>query len=291
MTNRFTNLLLLIRLNSPTIYFCYFFPASFGLILAYSSDISYLIIYYLPILMVGSIITRSAGCIINDLFDRDLDIKVARTKNRPLASRVISLKEAIVLLIIILFIGLLILVYLNLTSIILGFIAVTFMIVYPLMKRFTYYPQVFLGITINLGCLIGHTMITSNISTNVLVLYLACIFWTIGYDTIYAFMDIKDDKKIGIKSTAIFFENNNYKTIILLCYIMFICLFTIATWNKISIYLTLSILSSLLIGTWIVCTLDVTQQENCLIRFKANNYIGFILFLGLLTEKCRSLIL
>lgn len=283
MTNKFTNLLLLMRLNSPVVYFCYFFPAAFGLMLAYKNDPSDLL--YLLIFMVGSVITRGAGCIINDLFDRNLDKKVARTKNRPIASGAISVKEAIILLFALLLIGLLILLSLNTTSIAVGFIAVFLTTLYPLMKRITYFPQVFLGITINLGCLIGYAVLTDNISMDAMILYFACGFWTVGYDTVYAFMDIKDDKKVGIKSTAIFVENMNYKAIILGLYLTFIFLFAFATWNTMNLFLSIAIILSILGAIWIVYTLDITQESNCLVRFKANNYIGFILFLGLLLEK------
>ena len=283
MTNKFTNLLLLTRLNSPVVYFCYFFPAAFGLMLAYKNNPSDLL--YLLVFIIGSIITRGAGCIINDLFDRNLDKKVARTKNRPIASGAISVKEAIILLFTLLSIGLLILVSLNITSIVIGFVAVFLTTLYPLMKRITYFPQVFLGITINLGCLIGYAVITDNISMDAMILYFACGFWTVGYDTIYAFMDIKDDKKVGIKSTAIFVENMNYKAIILALYLAFILLFAFATWNTMNLFLSMAIILSILGTIWIVYTLDITQESNCLARFKANNYIGFILFLGLLLEK------
>ena len=283
MTNKFTNLLLLMRLNSPVVYFCYFFPAAFGLMLAYKNDPSDLL--YLLIFMVGSVITRGAGCIINDLFDRNLDKKVARTKNRPIASGAISVKEAIILLFALLLIGLLILLSLNTTSIAIGFIAIFLTTLYPLMKRITYFPQVFLGITINLGCLIGYAVLTDNISMDAMILYFACGFWTVGYDTVYAFMDIKDDKKVGIKSTAIFVENMNYKAIILGLYLAFIFLFAFATWNTMNLFLSMAIILSILGTIWIVYTLDITQESNCLARFKANNYIGFILFLGLLLEK------
>ena len=246
------------RLNSPVVYFCYFFPAAFGLMLAYKNDPSDLL--YLLIFMVGSVITRGAGCIINDLFDRNLDKKVARTKNRPIASGAISVKEAIILLFALLLIGLLILLSLNTTSIAVGFIAVFLTTLYPLMKRITYFPQVFLGITINLGCLIGYAVLTDNISMDAMILYFACGFWTVGYDTVY-------------------------KAIILGLYLTFIFLFAFATWNTMNLFLSIAIILSILGAIWIVYTLDITQESNCLVRFKANNYIGFILFLGLLLEK------
>lgn len=272
----------MMRLGAPTGYLLSFFPSTFGLLLAYQEIVN---LIYIPIFFVGSVLTRGAGCIINDLLDQNLDKKVERTKNRPLASGAISSKESIFILAILLFCCLGILLSLSITSIYVGIAAFFMISLYPLMKRITYFPQAFLGITFNLGCLIGYAAITDRISMNAITLYSACAFWTVGYDTIYAFMDIKDDKKVEIKSTAIFFEYMNYKAIILSLYITFITLFAFATWSSMNLFLPIAIIISTIGAIWIVYTLDITQEVNCLNRFKINNYIGFILFLGLLLEK------
>lgn len=264
------------RLNSPVVYFCYFFPAAFGLMLAYKNNPSDLL--YLLVFIIGSVITRGAGCIINDLFDRNLDKKVERTKNRPIASGAISVKEAIILLFALLLIGLLILLSLNTTSIAIGFIAVFLTTLYPLMKRITYFPQVFLGITINLGCLIGYAVITDNISMDAMILYFACGFWTVGYDTIYAFMDIKDDKKIGLKSTAIFLEDRDH-SIYLAFFAGMAVFFTMnglmMAGHNIAI-LFFGLVASILLIMWQITTLKINLPENCLLRFKSNKYLGII---------------
>ena len=156
---------------------------------------------------------------------------------------------------------------------------------YPLMKRITYFPQVFLGMTFNLGCLIAYAAITDTLSTDAIILYFACGFWTVAYDTIYAFMDIKDDKKVGIKSTALFFEHMNYKAIIFALYSAFIILFIYATCSQITLPLSIAITLSIFSVIWIIKTLNIEQVNNCLVRFKVNNYIGFMLFLGLMLEK------
>jgi 4-hydroxybenzoate polyprenyltransferase len=272
----------MMRLGAPTGYLLSFFPAMFGLLLAYRNPSD---LIYIPIFFIGSILTRGAGCIINDLIDQDLDKKVARTKNRPLASKTVSPKEAISMLIVLSFCCLGILLSLTKTAIYIG-IAGFFMIsLYPTMKRITYFPQAFLGFTFNLGCLIGYAAITNDISLDAAILYIACAFWTVAYDTIYAFMDIKDDKKIGIKSTAILFEYMNYKAIIASLYMTFIFLFIFGTWSQIGFFLSISIITAIIGISWIIKTLNIEQVNNCLVRFKANNYIGFILFLGLLLEK------
>lgn len=272
----------IMRLDAPTGYLLSFFPSMFGLMLAYQ-DIENLI--YIPIFLIGSVLARGAGCIINDFLDQNLDKKVARTKNRPLASGAMTSKEAIFILSTLLLCCLGILLSLTITAIYIGIVAFFMISLYPLMKRITYFPQVFLGITFNLGCLIGYAAVTDNISMDAMILYFACGFWTVAYDTIYAFMDIKDDKKVGIKSTAIIFENMNYKAIILALYLTFIFLFIFATWNMMNLFLSLAVISCISGAIWIVYTLNIKQESNCLMRFKANNYIGFILFLALLLEK------
>jgi len=286
MPNKFSSkcisLLQLTRLHAPTGYLLSFFPAAFGLMLAYerSADLN-----YLPIFFIGSILARSAGCIINDLFDRNLDKNVERTKNRPIASEAVTTIEAMLLLAILLCACLAILLYLSVTAIAVGLITIFLIILYPLMKRITYFPQAFLGITFNMGCLIGYATVKDAISFDSIILYIACGFWTMGYDTIYAFMDIKDDKKVGIKSTAIIFEKRYFRLVIAVFYALFLTLFMFAIRNFLSVYVILAVLACLPIIFWVIIYLDINDPNNCLIRFKANNYIGFLLFLAMLLEK------
>ena len=282
LANKLSVLYNMMRLGAPTGYLLSFFPAMFGLMLAYQEPMH---LIYIPIFFIGSVLTRGAGCIINDLIDQNLDKKVERTRNRPLASGAISSKGAIMILVILLLCCLGILLSLTRTSIYIGIAAFFMISLYPLMKRITYFPQVFLGMTFNLGCLIAYAAIANNISMKAIILYFACGFWTVAYDTIYAFMDIKDDKKVGIKSTALFFEHMNYKEIIFALYSAFILLFIYATWSQMNSFLSVAIILNILGVIWIIKTLDITQVNNCLVRFKINNYIGFILFLGMLLEK------
>ncbi len=277
----FEPLIALMRLNAPTGYLLSFFPAAYGLILASQTILD---LFYLPLFFIGSVLTRAAGCIINDIFDKDFDRKVTRTKNRPLASGTISVKTAIVILLVLLLCCLAILLLLTNTSIIVGFVAFFLIILYPLMKRITYFPQAFLGVTFNAGALIGFAAIQDAISKNAVILYIACGFWTMAYDTIYAFMDIKDDKKIGIKSTAIFFEHMQYKQIILTFYGVFTLLHLLVFYQfglKVFIVDTLCFLCCI----WICATLNIQDRANCYYRFKANNYIGLLLMLPLVLEK------
>lgn len=272
----------LMRLHTPTGYLLTFFPAAFGLLLAYEQSMH---LIYLPIFLVGSIFARSAGCIINDFFDQKLDIQVERTKNRPLASGKVTNMQALGLLSILLCICLAILLSLSITAITTGFIAFFLIMFYPLMKRVTYFPQVFLGVTFNLGCLIAYSAVKDNISADAFILYISCGFWTVAYDTIYAFGDIKDDKKIGIKSTAIFFEKKPYKLIITNFYTTFFILFTFATKDFLSYFFLTIILVCFLYSLWLIISLNINDPKSCLLRFKANNYIGFLLVFGMLLEK------
>ncbi len=154
---------------------------------------------------IGAIVMRAAGCVINDLWDRDLDKQVERTKSRPLASGDISVKQAIVFLAGLLTTGLIILLQMNLSTIILGIVTIPLIITYPYMKRLTWWPQAFLGITFNFGVLMGWAAVTGTVSISCLILYAAAICWTIGYDTIYAQQDKEDDALAGMKSTALLF--------------------------------------------------------------------------------------
>jgi len=158
---------------------------------------------------IGAIVMRGAGCVINDLWDRKLDQQVARTRLRPLASGAVSVRRALAFLAILLGIGLLILLQMSLIAILLGFLSVIFIVVYPAMKRITWWPQAFLGLTFNFGALIGWAAVTEIVEPPALLLYAAGFFWTLGYDTIYAHQDIEDDLRAGIKSTALRFGSQS----------------------------------------------------------------------------------
>jgi len=277
MPTKFSLYLNLMRAGSPTGYLLVFYPACYGLMLASPtiSDLTKL----LPFFFIGSFITRSAGCIINDIFDRDFDLHVIRTKNRPLANGEVSLKGAVILLLLLLVCSLVILLMLNQAAIYLGCLAFIMILLYPLMKRFTNLPQLFLGLTFNFGSLISYAAVTGYISIEAIIMYLACCSWTVGYDTIYGFMDYEDDKKIGIKSLSLLLEQRNYKLYFLVFYLGFVGLFILATIlaNHYVNYLLISFAAILLL--WQILTLKIANPQNCLIRFKNNNYVGLIFFL------------
>ncbi len=279
------NYIKLARLNQPTGIWLLFLPCLFGIFLALKKLPNPDIFETLRIIFlffIGSIIMRSAGCVINDLTDRKFDKRVARTKNRPLASGVISQKQALVFLAFLLFFGLLVLLQLNQKAIASGFFALLFVITYPLMKRITYYPQIFLGLTFNFGILMASLAILNKITAEALILYFASIIWTIIYDTIYAYQDIEDDLEIGVKSTAIKFQKNPQKILISLSLIMFLSLIYLGYYAKFGtfFFFTLLLISIFLDNKIKNC--DFKSGDNCLKVFKANILVGILILTAII---------
>ena len=199
----------LTRLNKPIGFMLLFWPCSWGLAYAYSINQNIdLFIYYLILFFLGSVLMRSAGCIVNDIVDKDFDKKVKRTKTRPIAAGKITTKQSFLYVLILCGLAFLILIQFNLLTILLGMGSMIFAFTYPFMKRITYWPQLFLGITFNWGIIMSWTAINNSISPEIIILYISAIFWTLGYDTIYGAQDMSDDEIIGLKSTSIKFKNN-----------------------------------------------------------------------------------
>lgn len=226
--NKFFDFLDLTRLNKPVGIWLLMLPCFMGIFLAakntvyFAPDFTWLdLLKMLLLFALGSVLMRSAGCIVNDIMDRKFDAQVARTKSRPLADARLSLKEALALLAIFLVFSLLILLQLNIYAQVAGLIAVVLVALYPLMKRLTFYPQIFLGLTFNYGILMADLAINQAITLSSLVLFAACIIWTLIYDTIYAFQDIEDDLKIGVKSSAIRFARAPKQIFLALTGVMF----------------------------------------------------------------------
>ena len=279
----------LTRLNKPIGFMLLFWPCSWGLTLAFYLDPFFgfyfdwgklLYFKYLILFFLGSILMRSAGCIFNDIVDRDLDKKVKRTKRRPIAAGKISVSESSIYVIILCLIALLILLQFNLRTIILGLGSMFLAFAYPFMKRFTYWPQLFLGLTFNWGIIMSWTSVTNSIGIEPIILYIAAIFWTLGYDTIYGLQDIHDDEIIGIKSTSIKFKNN-VKIFVSACYGLFaLLILTLCFMMEINNYLlTLSILFMFSLA-YQIKIFTIKKPLSCLKAFKINNLTGiFILIL------------
>ena len=264
-----------------------FWPCAWGLTIAYDFSNS-LNIYFLYLLFffLGSIFMRSAGCIVNDIFDRNYDKKVFRTKNRPIASGKISVQLGLFYAATLCMFAFLVLINFNFTTILFALASMPLAFTYPIMKRFTYWPQLFLGITFNYGLILGWTSINTTFSIIPLIFYLGAIFWTLGYDTIYGFQDIKDDEIIGVKSTSIKFKKNP-KFFIFLCYFFFyLSLITIGflmTFSK--FYFVFSLILFLQLFFFQVHSLDVDKPKDCIKRFKSNNILGFLVFINILIGK------
>ena len=211
----------LTRLNKPIGIMLLFWPCSWGLAYAYklNQDLN-VFLYYLLLFFLGSLLMRSAGCIFNDIIDRDFDKKVKRTKLRPIASGKISVKKSFVYVIVLCLLAFLILVQFNILTIVLGLGSMLLAFSYPFMKRFTYWPQLFLGLTFNWGIIMAWTAVINDISYEIIILYFSAIFWTLGYDTIYGAQDMVDDEIIGVKSTSIKFKKN-LKLFVSLNYLLF----------------------------------------------------------------------
>ena len=270
----------LTRLNKPIGFMLLFWPCSWGLAYAYKYNQNLeLFIYYLVLFFLGSVLMRSAGCIVNDIVDKNFDKKVERTKNRPIASGIISLKKSFFYVLILCSLAFIILIQFNFFTIILGMSSMILAFTYPFMKRITYWPQLFLGLTFNWGIIMAWAAMDIDFNLEIILLYFAAIFWTLGYDTIYGVQDMSDDEIIGLKSTAIKFKNN-IKLFVGASYAITIFLLFLILYNKIGINI-ISILFILFISLKIfqIIYFDKKNPQKCLSAFKLNNLSGLVLFL------------
>ncbi len=273
----------LTRLNKPIGFMLLFWPCTWGLAFAnLNNPNTNLFAYYLILFFSGSVLMRSAGCIFNDIVDKDFDKKVKRTKNRPLASKKISVASALIYVIALCLISFIILIQFNFLTIVLGMSSMLLAFSYPFMKRFTYWPQLFLGVTFNWGIIMAWSAMNNMISLEVVILYLSAIFWTLGYDTIYGAQDMSDDEIIGLKSTSIKFKKDirlfvsfSYFCCILLVVFLFKDFLGI---NFFSFFLILFILSLI----YQLLYFKKKNTKNYMGLFKINNYTGFFLFLSII---------
>ena len=277
----------LTRLNKPIGYMLLFWPCLWGLTVAYDFSSGYeKFIFYLLLFLSGSILMRSAGCIVNDISDRNFDKLVERTKDRPIASGKVSVKLAGIYAFVLCGIAFLVLINFNFFTIWMALLSMPLAFSYPLMKRFTYWPQLFLGITFNYGLVLAWISITNEISLIPIIFYLGAIFWTLGYDTIYGYQDIKDDEIIGVKSTSIKFKNNP-KRFISFCYFIFIgiliLLGKLMNFNIFYFMFLLIPISHLVLFQ--IYKLEVEEPMSCLMKFKSNNFLGLLIFVNLLIGK------
>ena len=264
-----------------------FWPCAWGLTIAYDfSTNKDIYLFYLLLFFLGSLFMRSAGCIVNDILDRKFDRRVFRTKNRPIASGKISVGLAIFYSGILCIMAFFVLINFNLFTIIIALASMPLAFTYPLMKRFTYWPQLFLGITFNYGLILGWTSINAEIDLIPIIFYFGAIFWTLGYDTIYGFQDIKDDEIIGLKSTSIKFKSNPI-VFLYICYtILLLSLITVGYLNEFN-QLYFIFLITIIYHMYFFQLKNFSSKEPsiCLKIFKSNNFLGLLIFISVLIGK------
>ena len=286
MPNQLNLFIDLIRIKKPIGFMLLFWPCAWGLTTAYNFNGNLeKYFWFLSLFLIGAILMRSAGCIINDIVDSDFDKKVERTKNRPVASGKISKIKAFIYAMVLCGFAFLVLIQFNNFTILMALLSMPLAFTYPLMKRFTYWPQLFLGITFNYGLVLAWISITNEISVVPILFYFGAIFWTLGYDTIYGFQDIKDDEIIGVKSASIKFKNEPKKILFFSYFIFLTSLFLVGILMnfKMQYYLFLSVPSIYLILQ--IKKLDISLPKVCLKIFKSNNFLGLLILINILVGK------
>ena len=270
----------LTRLDKPLGILLLFWPCVWGLTLGYYfNEKTIIYLKYVVLFFLGSVLMRTAGSIFNDIIDKNFDKKVQRTKERPIASGKISVSEAFIYVIFFCLVAFFILLQFNWLTIALGISSMIFVFSYPFMKRITYWPQLFLGLTFNWGIIMGWTAMTNNISIEPIILYFSAIFWTLGYDTIYGLQDIRDDEIIGVKSTSVKFKKN-VKFFVGTCYSLFVFLILIMfLMMKIDKYLLLLSVFFILSLIYQSKIFKINNPKSCLAAFKINNLTGIFIFI------------
>ena len=277
----------LIRLKKPIGFMLLFWPCAWGLTLVYDFNNNLNVyLFYLILFFLGSVLMRSAGCIVNDILDKEFDKKVSRTKDRPLASNKISIGVAIIYVLILCFLALIVLLNFNIFTIALALGSMPLAFTYPLMKRFTYWPQLFLGITFNYGLILGWTAISGQLNVIPIIFYFGAIFWTLGYDTIYGYQDIKDDEIIGLKSTSIKFKDKS-KIFLFICYSVLILSLILGGYlmNFSSLYFLFLAIPIIHLFYYQIRLFNSKSSTICLKLFKSNNLFGLIILLNILLGK------
>jgi len=246
-------------------------------------------IWYLLLFAIGAFVMRGAGCVYNDLVDKDIDGAVARTRSRPLPSGQVSVTAAKVFMLALALAGFLVLIQFNAFAIVLGIASLTIVAVYPFMKRFTYWPQAVLGLAFSWGALMGWAAVFARLDLAPVLLYFACMAWTIGYDTIYAHQDKEDDALIGLKSTALRFGERT-KPWLVLFYGLALAGLGAAAWlaGASLVFFAGLALGALQLG-WQIGTLELDNGDNCLKRFRSNRDFGAIIFFALIADAALRL--
>ena len=270
----------LMRLDKPIGIWLLMWPCFWSAVLAAKGTLP---LKELVLFFIGAVLMRSAGCIINDLTDRDIDRAVERTKTRPLASGEVSVKEAYVIIGILLFLSFLVALMMGWKMVLLGLLWLPLVAAYPWMKRITYWPQAFLGLTFNAGAIFGWMAVRGTIELPAILLYTGAIFWTLGYDTIYAHQDKEDDASIGIGSTALKFGEKTKLYVGIFYGIFFLMLCIVGGMTEMDQwYYLVQLLTAVLLFIQVL-TVDLSKPTHCLLMFKLNAWVGFTVFLAALS--------
>lgn len=277
LPEKIRGLALLARFDRPIGWWLLFWPCAWGLALAGGLAEQWPLVFWF---LLGSIAMRGAGCVYNDIVDRDLDRQVARTRSRPLASGLISLKAAWGWLLLLCLIGLIVLFQLRPFAQIVALGSLALVAAYPFMKRITWWPQAWLGLVFTWGALVGWAAIRGDLAGPVLLLYAGSIFWVIGYDTLYALQDREDDALIGVRSSALRM-GSHVRGGVLACYALAVLLWGNAIWALRPDPLALvALFPAALHLFWQVATLNPADGLDGLIKFRSNRFAGFLVFLA-----------
>lgn len=243
------------------------------------------VMYFALLFTLGAVLVRSMGCVINDILDRKFDIDVERTKNRPLITGAISLQSAWILFAVLALLSFFLLLLLPFKAIKVALIAAIMVCLYPLFKRFSKLPQFFLGLTFNMGIWIAYFALGKGFSLNGLCLYFAAVFWTVGYDTIYAFLDKEHDLKIGLWSTAITFGDYSMDMIWKLYRLQAMLMLAFGFYMNYNFFYFLLIFAALYHLYWQVSTLNLDDKEGVMLRFKSNIITAFIILVAIIVGR------
>lgn len=268
----------LTRLNKPIGILLLLWPTLWALWLAAGEIPQYSIIF---IFLIGTVLMRSAGCVINDYADRDFDRHVQRTQNRPLTTGKISARAALILFALLILSAFILILFLNIKTILLAFVGLFLAIIYPFMKRYTHWPQVFLGMAFAWAVPLAFCALTNTVPMQAWLIYFAAVIWPVIYDTMYAMVDREDDLKIGIKSTAILFGRYDKIIIAVLQIIFLLLLLTIGLLNQLKLSFYLSLVLACILSCYQQFLIKDRIPSRCFTAFLNNNWLGMIIFLGI----------
>lgn len=279
MLNQINNYLLLMRLNKPIGIYLLMWPMLWAFLISASGQPN---LFYLLLFMIGVVLTRSAGCVINDFFDKDIDSQVERTKGRVLVSGEVSSSEAMLLFIALISLCILLLLMIGADILIYALISFCLLIIYPISKRLIKIPQLILGIAFGSSIPMVYIVQVGEVNASCILLYLATISWAISYDTYYAIADKLDDLKIGNKSSAILFGENDINAPYWLQMLTIILMLFVGLINNLNLFFYLALFIATLLCLYQKILVVNRKPYQCIAAFENNNYFGLIIFFGLL---------